>query len=355
MEALLDKVAEGKRVSYDDAIRLWNDEDIFALGEAAHAIRTRKHQNRAFYIRNMHLNYTNVCVYSCSFCAFARRPGEEGSWEWDIQECVHYCREKGLDKLSEVHIVGGVNAKYPYEYYIELVRTIRREFPNAHIKAFTAVELDFISRICRKPVEKLLEDLLAAGLGSLPGGGAEILTDRAWKEVCSGKTPPDKWLNIHRLAHKMGIRSTCTMLYGHVETAEERIEHLEKIRRLQDETGGFTAFIPLAFHPVNTALEHIPAPTGLLSTRLHALARIYLDNIEHIKAYWIMLGPKVAQTLLRFGVDDIDGTIVRETIVHLAGATSPEGLEESELVHLIKEAGFVPVERDTLYNPLKVW
>jgi aminodeoxyfutalosine synthase len=281
--------------------------------------------------------------------------GEEGGWQMTVQQVLDYAEKVNLNRLTEVHVVGGLNPKYPFEFYVDMLRGLKAKYPKLHIKAFTATEIDFISKIGKRSWEQTLRELHEAGLDSMPGGGAEIFSKRVWDEICDNKTKPDKWLDIHRTAHKIGLKSTCTMLYGHMETVDERVEHMRLLRELQDETGGFTAFIPITFQPEKNSLAHLGRTTGLDDLRTHAIARIFLDNIQHLKAYWVTLGPKMAQVLLNFGCDDIDGTIVQERIMHMAGASTPEGLTEEDLVRHIKEVGRVPVQRDSLYTPIKIW
>ena len=349
IEEIEARVLAGERLSFDDGVALFAAGDVHALGRLANLVRERRHGGRATYIRNMHLNYSNVCIFSCDFCAFARKPGQEGGWEMSVDEAVRYAERQGLDRLREVHIVGGVHPKLPYVYYIDLLRALRARFPHAHLKAFTAIEIEHLSRIGRRPTAQVLEDLRDAGLDSLPGGGAEIFARRVWDAICSGKSTPERWLDIHRAAHRLGLRSTCTMLYGHIETPEERVEHMLRLRDLQDETGGFTAFIPLAFQAERTRMADVPEPTAHTDLKVHAVARLLLDNIDHIKAYWIMTGLPMAQLLLSYGADDLDGTIVEERIAHMAEAESPVGVTEDRLRALIREAGREPVERDSLY------
>jgi aminodeoxyfutalosine synthase len=348
--AIEEKVLAGERLDAEDGAALFAADDIHALGRLANLVRERRHGDRTTYVKNMHLNYTNVCVHECTFCGFARKPGQEGGWEMSVADAVAYAERAGLDHLSEIHIVGGVHPKLPYAYYTDLLAALKRRFPHVHVKAFTAVEIEHLARIGRRPVERVLADLRDAGLDSLPGGGAEVFSRRVWDQICGTKTKPERWLDIHRTAHRMGLRSTCTMLYGHIETAEERVDHMLRLRALQDETGGFTAFIPLAFQAEHTAMAHVPEPTAHVDLKVHAAARLLLDNIEHIKAYWIMTGLKMAQLLLSYGCDDLDGTIVEERIVHMAGAESPVGVTEAQLRALILEAGREPVLRDSLYG-----
>jgi aminodeoxyfutalosine synthase len=347
------KVQAGRRLTFEEGVRLFQTRDLFTLGRLANHVREKKNGNRAYYIKNLHLNYTNVCVFDCAFCSFYRKEGQEGGWEMDLDSIFAYARKTKFEKLDEIHIVGGVHPKLPYRHYTEMLRGLKERYPHVHLKAFTATEIDHLVKISKKPLPELLADLKAAGLDSLPGGGAEIFADRVWNQVCSGKAKPDRWLEVHRSAHRLGIRSTCTMLYGHIETDEERVDHMLRLRALQDETGGFTAFIPLAFHPEGNRLSHLKKATVQTDLKVHAVGRLLLDNFDHIKAYWIMTGLKTAQLLLSWGVDDIDGTIVEERIVHMAGADSPLGVGEEELRSLIREAGRDPVRRDTLYRPLE--
>jgi aminodeoxyfutalosine synthase len=347
------KVLDGKRLSFDDGVRLFRTRDLFTLGRLANLVRERKNGNVAFYVRNLHLNYSNVCVFDCSFCSFYRREGAEGAWEMDLDAAFAYAAKSRFERLNEIHIVGGVHPKLPWNYYLELVRGLRERYPDLHIKAFTATEIDHFTKIARKNVEEVLSELREAGLDSLPGGGAEIFAKRVWDRICSGKAKPERWLEVHRTWHRMGGRSTSTMLYGHIETDEERVDHILRLRELQDETRGFTAFIPLAYHVEHNALKGIAKPTAQTDLKVHAVARLLLDNVDHLKAYWIMTGLKMAQILLAYGADDIDGTILEERIVHMAGAESPLGVTEEELRALIREAGRDPVRRDTLYRPLE--
>jgi len=347
------KVESGGRLSFDDGVRLFRTRDLFTLGRLANRVRERKNGNRAYYVRNLHLNYTNVCVFDCAFCGFYRKEGAAGAWEMDLDTIFAYAAKAKFERLNEIHIVGGVHPKLPFRYYLEMLRGLKERYPELHLKAFTATEIDHFTKIAKKGPREVLEELREAGLDSLPGGGAEIFADRVWNRVCSGKARPERWLEIHRAWHGLGGRSTSTMLYGHIETDEERVDHMLRLRALQDETGGFTAFIPLAYQVENNALQGIPRPTAQTDLKVHAVARLLLDNVDHIKAYWIMTGLKMAQILLSYGADDIDGTIVEERIVHMAGADSPLGVSEEELRALIREAGREPVRRDTLYRSLE--
>lgn len=348
-----EKVHAGERLTFEDGVRLFRARDLFAVGRLANFVREKKNGRRAYYVRNMHLNYTNVCVFDCHFCSFYRKEGQEGAWEMDLEAVFAYAAKARFERLNELHIVGGVHPRLPFGYYLEMLRGLKERYPELHLKAFTATEIDHLTKISKKPADRVLVELREAGLDSLPGGGAEIFAPRVWNQICSGKARPERWLEIHHAWHRLGGRSTATMLYGHIETDEERVDHMLRLRALQDETGGFTAFIPLAFQVENNRLSYLPRPTAQTDLRVHAVARLLLDNFDHIKAYWVMTGLKMAQILLSWGADDIDGTIVEERIVHMAGAESPLGVTEEELRALIREAGREPVRRDTLYRPLE--
>src|ERR1041384_4690634 len=312
------KILKGERLSYDDGVRLFKTNDLFTLGRLANHVREQKNGNRAYYVKNLHLNYSDVCVFDCHFCSFYRKDGAEGAWEMDLDTIFAYAAKAKFDKLNEIHIVGGVHPKLPWRYYVEMLRGLTERYPELHIKAFTATEIDHFTKIAKKSVEQVLVDLRDAGLDSLPGGGAEVFADRVWNQICSGKARPERWLEIHRAWRKLGGRATSTMLYGHIENDEERVDHMLRLRALQDETGGFTAFIPLAFQVENNQLKGLPKPTAQTDIKVHAVARLLLDTFDHIKAYWIMTGLKMAQILLSYGADDIDGTILEERIVHTA-------------------------------------
>jgi aminodeoxyfutalosine synthase len=344
------KLDAGARLSLDDGVRLMKQHDVGALGQLANRVRERRHGDRTYFNVNMHLNATNVCVADCHFCSFARlEVGMPGAFTMSVDEALDKVRAKPLD-MTEIHIVNGLHPGLPFEYYEDLLQAIKRERPALHIKAFTAVEIQFFADKYGMTIPKVLERLIAAGLGSLPGGGAEIFADRVRRKICADKVDAAGWLAIHKVAHAMGLRSNCTMLYGHIETVEERVDHLIRLRELQDESGGFQTFIPLAFHNENNALEKLPGPTGIDDLRVFAVSRLLLDNIPHVKAYWAMLGVKTAQIALWYGADDLDGTVEEEKIYKMAGSRAPDALSRSELVRLIRSAGRVPVERDTLYN-----
>jgi aminodeoxyfutalosine synthase len=343
-------VESGQRLSFDDGVFLSDHTDLFTLGELANIVRERKNGNCTYYNVNEHLNPTNVCVYRCTFCAFRadlKSPKGYVMTDEQILERAAECDAKGA---TELHIVGGLHHQLPYEWYLHVVKIIHQAYPRLHLKAYTAVEWDWFARLTGRITRDLLAEFKDAGLGSLPGGGAEIFHPAIREQICEHKADADAWIRIHREAHELGLRSNATMLYGHIEESRHRIDHLLRLRELQDETGGFQTFIPLAFHPENTRLSHIPKASGLTDLKIMAVSRLMLDNFPHIKAYWIMLGIKTAQVSLSFGADDLDGTVVHEKIYHDAGSDSPQELSVTEIRRLIEEAGSVPVERDTLYH-----
>ncbi len=348
-----DKVRAGIPLDLQDGVDLFQHPNLLDVGRLANQVRERLHGQRTYFNRNLHINATNVCVASCRFCSFARlRPGDAGAYTMTLDEAWNKLRGRlaARDPVTEIHIVNGLHDGLPFSYYTDLLAGLRRIHPTVHLKAFTAVEIFFFHRHYRMPIAEVLGQLRAAGLDSLPGGGAEIFAERVRRKICPDKCNADEWLEVHRIAHRLGLRSNCTMLYGHIETAEERVQHLLRLRALQEETGGFQTFIPLAFHPDGNDLRKLPGPTGVDDLRTFAVARLLLHNIPHLKAYWVMLGLKTAQTAQWFGADDIDGTVQEERIYHMAGAETPQGLSLAELVYLIERAGRVPVERDTLYN-----
>lgn len=350
LAAIREKVQAGQRLSFDDGLYLHDEVDLFALGELANLVRERKNGNFAYYNVNTHLNATNVCVYRCTFCAFRADLKSPKGYVMSDEQIVQRAAEAESRGATELHIVGGLHHQLPYEWYLNVVRIIHQAHPRLHLKAYTAVEWDWFARLTGRPTRDLLAEFKEAGLGSLPGGGAEIFHADVRDKICEHKADSAEWLRIHREAHALGLRSNATMLYGHIEEPKHRIDHLCRLRELQDETGGFQTFIPLAFHPDNTGLSHIPKPSGMTDLKVMALSRLMLDNFPHIKAYWIMLGIKTAQVALSFGADDIDGTVVHEKIYHDAGSDAPQELTVAELRRLIEEAGRVPVERDTLYH-----
>ncbi len=351
--AIREKVEAGQRLSFDDGVHLYEHVDLFTLGELANVVRERKNGNFAYYNVNTHLNPTNVCVYRCTFCAFRADLKSPKGYVMTDEQILARAAEADSRGATELHIVGGLHHQLPYDWYLNVVRIIHRAHPRLHLKAYTAVEWDWFQRLTGRSTRDLLAEFKEAGLGSLPGGGAEIFHPEVRDRICEHKADADAWFRIHREAHRLGLRSNATMLYGHIEQPRHRIDHLVRLRELQDETGGFQTFIPLAFHPDNTRLAEttpIPKPSGILDLKTMAISRLMLDNFAHIKAYWVMLGIKTAQVSLSFGADDIDGTVVHEKIYHDAGSDSPQELSVTEIRRLIEEAGRIPVERDTLYH-----
>jgi aminodeoxyfutalosine synthase len=350
LDAIRAKVEAGERLSFDDGLTLERDADLFTLGELANTVRERKSGNNTYYNVNEHLNPTNVCVYRCTFCAFRADLKSPKGYVMSDEQILERAAEADRKGATELHIVGGLHHQLPYDWYLNVIRIIHAAYPQLHLKAYTAVEWDWFARLTGRPTRELLAEFKAAGLGSLPGGGAEIFHPDVRDQICEHKADTGSWLRIHGEAHELGLRSNATMLYGHIERPEHRIDHLVRLRELQDRTGGFQTFIPLAFHPDNTRLSHITKPSGLTDLRVMAISRLLLDNFPHIKAYWVMLGIKTAQLAQSFGADDIDGTVVHEKIYHDAGSDSPQEVSVAELRRLIEEAGRVPVERDTLYR-----
>jgi aminodeoxyfutalosine synthase len=352
LKPIAEKVLAGERLSMDDGITLYRSPDLLAVGWLANYVREKRHGNITYYNINRHINPTNVCVAHCRLCAFGRDPNAPGAYTFALEE-IYQRGEQGVrEGATEFHIVGGLHPDLSFEHYLEMVRGLKQRCPTVYIKAFTMVEVHYFSRIAKLSIEEVLRKMKEAGVDSCPGGGAEIFHPRVRKIICDHKTSGQMWLNTAKKAHEAGLRSNATMLYGHVETEEERVDHLIKLRELQDETHGFVTFIPLAFHPDNTALSHIPKPTGYDDLRNIAVARLLLDNFDHIKAYWIMLSPSMAQIAQRFGANDLDGTVAEEKIYHDAGAKTSEFTPRAELERLIRAAGRVPVERDTQYRPV---
>jgi aminodeoxyfutalosine synthase len=344
------KVLAGERLSMDDGILVYRTPDLLAVGWLANYVREKRHGNITYYNVNRHINPTNVCVAHCKLCAFGRDPNSPGAYTFALEEIYARAEQGVREGATEFHIVGGLHPDLPFEYFLEMIRGLKKRCPGVHLKAFTMVEVGYFARIAKLSIEETLRQMKEAGVDSLPGGGAEIFHPRVRKIICDHKVSGQMWLSIARKAHQAGLRTNATMLYGHVETEEERVDHLLKLRELQDETHGFVTFIPLAFHPDNTALSHIPHPSGYADLRNIAVARLMLDNFDHIKAYWIMLSPAIAQIAQRFGASDLDGTVAEEKIYHDAGARTSEFTPRTELERLIRAAGRVPVERDTAYN-----
>lgn len=353
LESIYSKVLNNSRLSKKDGIIIYKTHDLIGLGTIANHVRRSLHGNKAFYIYNQHLNYTNVCKNRCRFCAYARDDGEKGAYVWSIKEIEKRLLERIDEPVNELHIVGGLNEDLNFDYFIDLLKSVKKIRPNATIKAFTCVEIDYLSNLAGLSLEETIQRLKNAGLEMMPGGGAEVLNSRVHEELFPKKIGHKRWLEIVRAVHKAGIKTNATMLYGHIETIEERVAHLISLRELQDETLGFSAFIPLAFHAENTELSHLPPTTAMDDLKNVAAARLMLDNFDHIKAYWVMIGEKLAQVALNFGADDLDGTIIEERITHMAGATSAAGLTKEQMEDMIVSAGFEPVERDSFYRPIR--
>ena len=352
LSAIAEKVIAGERLSIEDGLTLYRADDLHAVGALANFVREQKNGDRTYFNVNQHVNYTNLCNKFCSFCSFDRQPGQEGAYTFSPEQAAEKIREQLGEPVTEVHVVGGVWPKLGYDYYLDLLRAVKQARPSIHIKAFTMVEIDEIVRVAKKPIDVVLAELREAGLDSCPGGGAEIFSARVHQEGYKMKMSGEKWLDTARAVHKTGLRSNCTMLHGHIETLEERIDHLDRLRRLQDETGGFQAYIPLSFHPAGNEWSDLPGPSALDELREIAVGRLMLDNIPHIKAYWILMDIPIAQLALSFGADDVDGTVVEEKIYHNAGATTPQQVQREDLIDWIREAGRIPIERDTLYQEL---
>ena len=351
---LYDKVVAGERLSEADALRLFETKDLNALGAIADFVRQRKVGNRASYIVNRYINYSNYCILSCQFCSFARKKRDADGFELTVPQIVEKAREALKLGITELHIVGGLHPSLPFSYYVEMLKALKKLDAKLQLKCFTAIEILHLAWLAKKSVEQTLVELKAAGLDSLTGGGAEIFQPDVRRTIAKGKESAAEYLDVHRTWHRLGGRSTCTMLYGHVESLADRVDHLRQLRALQDETHGFTGFIPLAYHPENNDIPVKTPPTGFDSLRTIAVSRIYLDNFPHITAYWIGLGMKLAQVALSYGADDIHGTIVEEHIFHMAGANSPQLQTEAEMIKAIREAGRTPAQRNTFYELLKV-
>jgi aminodeoxyfutalosine synthase len=354
LEPVRDKVLSGKRLSFEDGVALYRSHDLLGVGRLANHVREQRHGDAAYFVWNTHINHTNVCVATCDFCAFAARPDEARGYTMALPEIV--ANVEGLPAaVREVHIVGGLHPDLPWAYFLDMMRGIKRVRPDIHIKAFTAVEIFFFHRLYRMPVSQVLAELKEAGLDSMPGGGAEIFAKPTRDKIIKGKADEKQWLDVMREAHRQGIPTNATMLYGHIESVEDRVDHLLKLRALQDETGGFVTYIPLAFQPWEAPAMKLPETTGFDDLKAIAVGRLLLDNFPHIKSYWIMIGPRLAQVGLSFGADDIDGTVTEEKIAHDAGAPTAQSMTVHELVRLIREAGRRPVERDTVFNVVKEW
>ncbi|HPD60296.1 MAG TPA: aminofutalosine synthase MqnE [Thermodesulfobacteriota bacterium] len=350
-ERIGEKVEKGESLTREEGIALGEGEDIFFLGELANRVREKKNGNYTYYNINAHLNPSNICVNSCSFCAFSRKPGQNGAYDLSREEIIAQLQKIVTKRTTELHIVGGAHPYHDLRFYTTMLSAIKKLYPEIYLKAFTATEVYQIANVSGIEVKNALKELKSAGLDCMPGGGAEIFSPRVRRKICPQKISGELWREIHRQAHSLGIKTNATMLYGHIETWEERIDHLLSLRQLQEETGGFQAFIPLAYHPQNTSLGG-EETSGLLDLKIHAVSRIILNNFDHLKAYWIMTGTEMAQVLQSFGVDDLDGTVTEEKITHAAGAKTPSHLSEDFIRQLIFSAGRIPVERDSLYTVL---
>jgi aminodeoxyfutalosine synthase len=347
---ILEKVKNSERLTIEDGIRLYQSPELMALGYIANIVRERLNGDRAYYIYNQHINYSNICTNLCKFCAFGKDKESDLAFELSVEEVKEKVRVRLQEPITEIHMVGGIHPDLPYSYYLELLQGIKAVRPEVHIQAFTCVEIAHLADISNQSVSDTLLELKEAGLGSIPGGGAEVFSERIRGLTCEKKLPGQGWLEVAKEAHQLGLHSNATMLYGHIETVEERLEHLDRLRTAQDETGGFLAYIPLAFHPKNTELSQLSKTTGIDDLKNIAVARCFLDNFPHIKAYWVMIGTKLAQVALSFGADDMDGTVKEEVITHMAGAETEQAIGSEQLRRLIQEAGRQPVQRDTLYN-----
>jgi aminodeoxyfutalosine synthase len=355
LATVAEKVFAGQRLSFEDGLALYRTPDLLGLGQLANHVREQKHGDAAYFVWNTHINHTNVCAATCDFCAFAAAPrNDPRAYTLELDNVFKTVAELPA-AVREVHIVGGLHPDLPWSYFIDMMRGIKRVRPQVHIKAFTAVEIHFFHKLYRKTVESVLAELKEAGLDSMPGGGAEIFAKETRDKIIRGKADRDEWLDVMRKAHRLGIPSNATMLYGHIESAEDRVDHLLHLRNLQDETGGFMTYIPLAFQPWQTEMRHLPETTGFQDLRAIAVGRLMLDNFPHVKSYWIMIGPRLAQAGLSFGADDIDGTVTEEKIAHDAGATTEQCLSVHDLVRLVREAGRRPIERDTVFGIVKEW
>jgi len=350
---ILAKVEAEERLSFDDGVRLFNTRDVAGLGYAANLVRERLHGDRTTYIVNRYLHYSNVCWDTCRFCSFYRKPGEPGNFTRSVDEIVEWAKRFADQGVQELHIVGGLHPALKYDYYLEMLRGLKSVLPDTSLKGFTAVEVDWFARIARRDAATVMRELNDAGLDSLTGGGAEIFADRVRDELCPNKIRADRYFEIHGIAHEMGLKTQVTMLYGHIETIEERVDHMLRVRDFQDRTGGFQVFIPLAYHPENNALRGAPRASGMTDLKVYAVSRLMLDNVPHLKCYWISAGLKLSQVALGYGVDDLDGIVYEhERIFHDAGSATPQELTEDKLRKMIEDAGRVPQRRDSRYNPV---
>ena len=350
---IADKVDAGERLSFDDGLSLFGSGDLNAIGKLADTVRRRKHGLTTYYNVNRHFNHTNICVADCKFCGFYRRARQEDAYTHSIEEGIDIARAAVAEGATELHIVGGLNSKLPFEYYTDLFSSLKREFPKLHIKALTMVELDFFARFYKMSDEDLINKLHAAGMDSCPGGGAEIFAEPTRSRICDHKCDADRWLELAGKVHAAGLKTNATMLYGHIETIEDRVDHLVRLREQQDKSGGFQCFIPLAFYPPGSALSTLPGPDAIDNLKTIAVSRLMLDNFDHVKAYWVMLGKATAQTALHFGANDLDGTITdggELTHSYSVESNNEVKMTKQEIIEMIDRAGFEPVERDTVYN-----
>jgi len=350
---ILEKVQDGERISIDDGIRLFQSPNLLAVGYLANIARERKNSNNAYFIYNQHINYSNICTNLCKFCAFGKDKDSDLAYEMTVEDVRQKVRERLSEPITEIHMVGGIHPDLPYSYYTDLLKVIKEERPDVHIQAFTCVEIAHLAEISGLGIAGVLEDLKKEGLGSIPGGGAEVFSPRIRELTCEKKLSGSGWIDVAKTAHKVGLHTNATMLYGHIESLEERLEHLDMLRKAQDETNGFLAFIPLSFHPQNTELANmskLSRTSGVDDLKNIAVARCFLDNFPHIKAYWVMIGQKLSQIALSYGADDVDGTVKEEIITHMAGAETEQAMSREQLLRMIREAGRIPIERDTLYN-----
>ena len=350
--SIAEKALAGERLDFDDGVALYRSSDLLGVGWLANHAREKRHGDVTYFNVNRHINPTNVCVAACKLCAFGRQKRNPAAYTMSLEDAWARAGEGYAEAVSEFHIVGGLHPELDLDWFCELIAGLKTRFPQVHLKAFTMVEIGYLARRSKLSVEETLTRLRDAGVDSLPGGGAEIFSERVRRIICDHKMTGEEWLETARAAHRLGLKSNATMLYGHIESAEDRVDHVLRLRALQDETGGFQTFIPLAFHPDNTPMRHIAPTTGFEDLKNIAVSRLLLDNFPHVKAYWVMLTPKIAQVAQRFGADDIDGTVVEEKIYHDAGSSVEQALRREQLLRLIREAGRVPVERDTLYRPV---
>ncbi|CAD7768992.1 MAG: Aminodeoxyfutalosine synthase [Candidatus Methanoperedenaceae archaeon GB50] len=351
IEEIAKKIEKGERLSLEEGLRLY-DAPLLTIGELAKKVKERLHGKKVYYVYNQHINYSNICKNLCKFCAFGKPKGDPQGFTLTLEEIEQKIKARLDEPIKEIHIVGSVQPDLPFDYYVELIKLVHSLRPEAIIKAYTITEIAHFTEISGKNTEQVLRILKEAGVQVLPGGGAEIFAQRVRQKICPRKISGEKWLKVAKIAHSLGILTNCTMLFGHIEAKKERLEHLIALREVQDKTGGFICFIPLCFHPQNTKLSHLPGPSGVDILKTMAISRIMLDNIPHIKAYWVMLTPKLAQVALNFGADDLDGTIIEEKITHMAKAQSPQALTRAELESLIRETDYKPIERDTFFREI---